>query len=80
MQKLDDRILDVRVIKAPLTFVEVPGYETLWNVPERQLQGVYLWCIELNGRFLVNYVGKTSDRRGFEGRLFVSAYYAVLLA
>ncbi len=62
--------LDVTFIASPFTFVEVPGLRLLWDVLERRARGVYLWCIEFDGAFLVNYVGKTSDKRGFEARLW----------
>jgi hypothetical protein len=62
-------MLNVEFWATPFTFVEVPGLVQLWHAPERLHKGVYLWCIELNGAYLVNYVGKTTDRGGFETRL-----------
>ena len=65
-------ILNVTFFDAPTTFVEVPGYQTVWEMPvsRRQAIGVYLWCIDYEGAWLVNYVGKTSARGGFESRLW----------
>jgi hypothetical protein len=54
----------------PFTFRPVQHLQQIWNVPDRKLCGVYLWCIEYHGCYLVNYVGKTADQRGFEGRLW----------
>jgi hypothetical protein len=31
--------------------------------------GVYLWCIEFGGAYLVNYVGKADGQYGTQGRL-----------
>jgi hypothetical protein len=62
-------MLKVEFWPTPFTFVEVPGLVQLWHAPERLHKGVYLWCIELNGGYLVNYVGKTTDKGGFETRL-----------
>ncbi len=54
----------------PYTFRPVQNLRQIWSVPDRKLCGVYLWCIEYHGYYLVNYVGKTSGQRGFEGRLW----------
>jgi hypothetical protein len=62
--------LAVRFDPTPLTFVELPGFTTVWNWFLRRKTGVYLWTIEQPDGYLVNYVGKTSARTGFEGRLW----------
>jgi hypothetical protein len=59
----------------PYTFRPVQNFQQIWNVPDRKLFGVYLWCIEHHGHYLVNYIGKTSDQRGFEGRLWDELLY-----
>jgi hypothetical protein len=53
----------------PFTFIAVNGLSQLWESPLRHRCGVYLWCIEYDGAFLINYVGQTSGKSGFEGRL-----------
>lgn len=53
----------------PRTFVDVPGFSTIWKASERTAIGIYLWCIEVEGTLRVNYVGKTSGATGFDGRL-----------
>lgn len=55
---------------APRSFVPAPGAVEVWNAPERSSIGIYLWCFEVDGRLWVNYVGKTSAKSGFEGRLW----------
>lgn len=62
--------MDVCIDRQPYTFVAVDGLTQVWHAPERQSMGVYLWCIDWRGSFLVNYVGKTSGQSGFEGRLW----------
>lgn len=59
----------------PYTFCAVQGLRQVWGAPERKSWGVYLWCVEYHGAYLVNYVGKTTDRRGFEGRLWDELRY-----
>lgn len=54
----------------PRSFVPVLGAVEVWHAPEKLRQGIYLWCFEIDGRFWVNYVGKTSAKAGFEGRLW----------
>ena len=54
----------------PYTFRDVRGYQKVWSAPERKCCGVYLWCIEYRGAYLVNYVGKTTGKYGFDGRLW----------
>ncbi len=47
-----------------------PNLRQVWHAPERKSWGVYLWCIEYHGEYLVNYVGKTTSSGGFENRLW----------
>jgi hypothetical protein len=54
----------------PYTFVSVPHFCEVWNAPMRKSPVVYLWCIEYERNYLVDYVGKTSDSRGFDYRLW----------
>jgi len=54
----------------PYTFVDVPGFTTVWNAPQCRERGVYLWCLEQQGAYLINYVGMTAGRDGFTGRLW----------
>jgi hypothetical protein len=64
------RFLDVTIVAPAFTLVDVPGYQTVWDSPQRARKGVYLWCVEYRGGLLASYVGKTSDRGGFERRLW----------
>jgi hypothetical protein len=54
----------------PYTFVAVERFRQVWDAPERKSSVVYLWCIKHQGDYLVNYVGKSWDNRGFEYRLW----------
>jgi hypothetical protein len=69
MYPAEPDFLDVSILETPLTLVDVPGYQSLWNTQQRNCKGVYLWCIDYEDAFLASYVGKTSDRLGFEIRL-----------
>ena len=62
--------LDVTFLPDAYTFVPVPEHTELWHTIERWKKGVYLWCIEYASSYLVNYVGKTTNRHGFESRLW----------
>jgi hypothetical protein len=42
---------------------------TIKNAHESANKGIYLWTIELPDGYLTNYVGKTSAKTGFYGRL-----------
>jgi hypothetical protein len=70
MQATTDCFLDVNIIESAFTLVEVPGYQTVWNAPPKECKGVYLWCVAYRNAFLASYVGKTSDRGGFQRRLW----------
>jgi hypothetical protein len=59
----------------PYTLVDVKGFRQVWSAPERKSPVVYLWCIECQGDYLVNYVGKTWDKRGFDYRLWSQLLY-----
>ena len=61
----DREVVDAR--EAPR---HVPGLVELWESPLRASRGVYLWCFELDGALLVNYVGKAGGVGGFETRLW----------
>jgi hypothetical protein len=52
----------------PYTFIDVAKHRQIWKAPNRKSSVVYLWCIEYEGDYLVNYVGKTWDKRGFHIR------------
>src|SRR4051812_46849022 len=67
---MDSSAIGVNFLPSSVTFETVPGFSTAWTIPERRLNGVYLWCIEYEDAFLVNYVGKTFSKSGFEGRLW----------
>jgi hypothetical protein len=54
----------------PYTLVPVQRFRQVWDVPERKSSVVYLWCIEYPGGYLVHYVGKTWNKRGFDYRLW----------
>ena len=59
----------------PYTLVPVHQFREVWSAPERKSPVVYLWCIEYHGDYLVNYVGKTCDNRGFDYRLWSQLLY-----
>lgn len=59
----------------PYTLVPVQRFRQVWSAPERKSSVVYLWCIEYHGDYLVNYVGKTWDNRGFDYRLWSQLLY-----
>jgi hypothetical protein len=52
--------------REPYTLIPVPGFRYLRDAPKSW--GVYLWCIDYHGAYLVNYVGKTWDQNGFWAR------------
>lgn len=43
----------------PYVFVPQPGFECVFERPETSGPGLYLWAIEYDGGYLVNYVGET---------------------
>jgi len=53
----------------PTAFTFVPGKMLVWEAPEAMGIGVYLWCLEYEGAYLVNYVGKAGGQGGFAQRL-----------
>jgi hypothetical protein len=65
----EPRTLTVTFEETPGTFVDVPACRTIWQHPCCKRIGVYLWCIEYESKWLVNYVGKASGATGFDGRL-----------
>ena len=54
---------DLCCLPQPYTFVPVRGFQELWYAPERERQGVYLWTVEYENGFLINYVGKTAGKK-----------------
>jgi hypothetical protein len=67
--KQRDSAVRIAFIQEPYTLCPVTTFREVWNAPECRSCGVYLWCIEYEGAYLVNYVGKTSDQGGFYSRL-----------
>jgi hypothetical protein len=51
------------------TLCQVSGFCQIKDAPS--YPGVYLWCIEHGGAYLVNYVGKGDGRGGIAGRVSV---------
>jgi hypothetical protein len=62
--------LSLSVCPTPYTLAPLSGMIQVWKAPEASKKGVYLWCLEYKDAFLVNYVGQTSCREGFAGRLY----------
>jgi hypothetical protein len=54
----------------PYTLCPVRGFQQVWEAFARYSCGVYMWCIEYESSYLVNYVGKTTSKGGFESRLW----------
>ena len=54
----------------PYTLVAVEGFRQVWDASQPEASVVYLWCIEYEAAYLVNYVGKTWNSRGFAYRLW----------
>lgn len=60
-------ILDIS--PRPYTLVPHPELPLLWEAPQGTDRGIYLWCVEVEGLYLVNYLGKTWSQGGFAARL-----------
>src|SRR5688572_22866992 len=43
----------------PYVFVPQPGFDCVFDRQETNAQGLYLWTIEHDGGYLINYVGET---------------------
>jgi hypothetical protein len=43
----------------PFVFVPQPGFECVFDRPETSSPGLYLWTVEFENGYLVNYVGET---------------------
>jgi len=68
-------IIRVAFDPEPYTLVAVQGLRQVWEAPNRKSPVVYLWCIEYGTNYLVNYVGKTWNKRGFDHRLWSQLLY-----
>jgi hypothetical protein len=67
---LSTRQICITFAPCPYTFCKIEKLQQVWDAPELKDCGIYLWCIEYQGAYLVYYVGKTTGKRGFEGRLW----------
>lgn len=45
----------------PFAFVPQPGLDCVFNRPEAAGPGLYLWTVECQGGFMVNYVGEAGQ-------------------